>query len=55
MILYPDASLQGQLEKSWIKEMYMKDREQEEKRVDAICRAYGTKIEMLKKWQTAQK
>ena len=40
---------------SWIKEMYMKDREQDEKRVDAICRAYGTKIEMLKKWQMAQK
>ena len=51
MILYPDASLQGQLEKSWIKEMYMKDKEQDEKSVDAICRAYEMKIDMLKKWQ----
>ena len=36
---------------SWIKEMYMKDREQDEKRVDAICRAYEIKIDMLDKWQ----
>ena len=36
---------------SWIKAMYMKDKEQDERRVNAICRAYEMKVDLLEKWQ----
>lgn len=35
----------------WIKKMYMKDSYQDEGRVDAICRAYEMKVEILERIQ----
>ena len=39
---------------AWIKEMYMKDKYQDEHRVDAICKAYEIKVEMLEKFRNGK-